>query len=57
MSDDKKDAKPKKAKAEAAGGEAKTPKGPPPSKADEKRECGLHAAWGGKAADAAGVSR
>lgn len=28
-----------------------------PAKADEKRECGLHAAWGGKAADAAGVSR
>ena len=27
-----------------------------PAKADEKRECGLHAAWGGKAADAAGVS-
>jgi large subunit ribosomal protein L5 len=36
MSDDKKDAKPKKAKAEGAA-EAKTPKGPPPSKADEKR--------------------
>ena len=28
-----------------------------PAKADEKRECGLHAAWGGKAADAAGVGR
>lgn len=26
-----------------------------PAKADEKRECGLHAAWGGKAAAAAGV--
>ncbi|MCC7375038.1 MAG: phosphoadenosine phosphosulfate reductase family protein [Verrucomicrobiales bacterium] len=25
-----------------------------PAKADEKRECGLHAAWGGKAAAAAG---
>jgi phosphoadenosine phosphosulfate reductase len=24
-----------------------------PAKADEKRECGLHAAWGGKAAEAA----
>ena len=34
MSDDKKEAKPKKAKAE---GEAKTPKGPPPSKTEEKR--------------------
>jgi len=28
-----------------------------PAKADDKRECGLHAAWGGKAADAAGVGR
>ena len=27
-----------------------------PAKADEKRECGLHAAWGGKAATAAAVS-
>jgi large subunit ribosomal protein L5 len=36
MSDDKKEAKPKKAKA-AAEGEAKTPKGPPPSKTEEKR--------------------
>ena len=26
-----------------------------PAKADEKRECGLHAAWGGKAAAAAGA--
>lgn len=25
-----------------------------PAKADEKRECGLHAAWGGKAAQSAG---
>jgi len=25
-----------------------------PAKADDKRECGLHAAWGGKAAEAAG---
>jgi phosphoadenosine phosphosulfate reductase len=24
-----------------------------PAKADEKRECGLHAAWGGKAVDRA----
>jgi len=37
MSDDKKDAKPKKAKVAAEGGEAKTPKGPPPSKTEEKR--------------------
>jgi len=36
MSDDKKEAKPKKAKA-ADGAEAKTPKGPPPSKTEEKR--------------------
>jgi large subunit ribosomal protein L5 len=34
MADDKKEAKPKKAKAE---GEAKAPKGPPPSKTEEKR--------------------
>jgi phosphoadenosine phosphosulfate reductase len=27
-----------------------------PAKADEKRECGLHAAWGGKAAATAAVS-
>ena len=27
--------------------------GPDPAKADEKRECGLHAAWGGKAATTA----
>ena len=26
-----------------------------PAKADEKRECGLHAAWGGKAAETAGA--
>ena len=26
-----------------------------PAKADEKRECGLHAAWGGKAANAAQI--
>ena len=25
-----------------------------PAKADEKRECGLHAAWGGKAVEFAG---
>ena len=37
MSDDKKDAKPKKAKAAGAEGEAKAPKGPPPSKTEEKR--------------------
>ena len=36
MSDDKKEAKPKKAKAEGAT-EAKGPKGPPPSKTEEKR--------------------
>jgi large subunit ribosomal protein L5 len=36
MSDDKKDAKPKKAKAGGAA-EAKGPKGPPPSKTEEKR--------------------
>ena len=28
-----------------------------PAKADEKRECGLHAAWGGQAAAAAGASK
>lgn len=37
MSDDKKEAKPKKAKAAADAGEAKGPKGPPPSKTEEKR--------------------
>src|SRR5262245_61984282 len=36
MSDDKKDAKPKKAKA-AGEGEAKAKAGPPPSKTEEKR--------------------
>jgi phosphoadenosine phosphosulfate reductase len=28
-----------------------------PAKADEKRECGLHAAWGGKAASSAALQR
>jgi large subunit ribosomal protein L5 len=37
MADDKKDAKPKKAKAGAAT-EVKGPKGPPPSKSEEKRD-------------------
>ena len=37
MSDDKKDAKPKKAKAAGEGGEAKAKAGPPPTKTEEKR--------------------